>query len=141
VSRRSVRAQQVLFGVAVAVALLLLSAIFPHSFPRGILLKGAIFGLAAGLLAVGIILVYRTTKVINFAYGAMGSTAAESGIVAYQRAHLGWGLCVAIALVVGAIIGLAAMCALRSCVTSLAENSKWMRSSASASTVTCPAAV
>ena len=37
------------------------------------MLKGALFGSATGLLAVGLVLTYRTTRIINFSYGAMGS--------------------------------------------------------------------
>ena len=45
----------------------------PTPCPLGIVLKGALFGSATGLLAVGLVLTYRTTRIINFAYGAMGS--------------------------------------------------------------------
>ena len=42
-------------------------------------LKGALFGSATGLLAVGLVLTYRTTRIINFAYGAMGSLGRRRG--------------------------------------------------------------
>ncbi len=53
-------------------------------------------------------LTYRSTRVINFAYGAMGSAAAELGVVTYQHGHLPWGVCILIAVVGGALIGGAA---------------------------------
>lgn len=94
-------------GLAVVVVgLKLLSSTFPHSWPGGIIVQGAIFGAGAGLLAVGLILTYRSTRVINFAYGAMGSAAAEVGVIAYQRSHLPWAVCVLLALTAGAVIGL-----------------------------------
>jgi ABC-type branched-subunit amino acid transport system ATPase component/ABC-type branched-subunit amino acid transport system permease subunit len=98
------RRQLVALGVSVAV-LWGLSVVFPQSWPSGLLVQGGIFGASAGLLAVGLVLTYRSTKVINFAYGAMGSVSAEFGVVAYQRHHLPWGVCILIALVVGAGVG------------------------------------
>ena len=44
-----------------------------HFAPPGVLVLGCVFGAFTGLLAVGLVLVYRTTRVVNFAYGAMGS--------------------------------------------------------------------
>ncbi|HEX3793827.1 MAG TPA: ATP-binding cassette domain-containing protein [Acidimicrobiales bacterium] len=91
--------------VAGGAALWTLSKVFPQSWPSGIVTQGAFFGASAGLLAVGLVLTYRSTRMINFAYGAMGSTAAELGVVTYQHAHLPWAVCVLIALVGGALIG------------------------------------
>ena len=46
------------------------------SVPPSILLEGAILGLNYGLLAVGLALVYRTSRVLNFAQGQLGAVAA-----------------------------------------------------------------
>src|SRR5580704_203264 len=82
-------------------------AIFPHNAPKGQLLNGAEFGAVNGLLAMGLVLIYRATKVINFSYGAM---AALSATVAAELnlgpPHLNWFLCIAIALACGAALGL-----------------------------------
>lgn len=45
--------------------------------PRQILFIGLIEGLSYGLLALGVILVYRTSRVINFAVGSIGTLAAS----------------------------------------------------------------
>ncbi|HVT78923.1 MAG TPA: ATP-binding cassette domain-containing protein [Acidimicrobiales bacterium] len=92
--------------VLTTVLVLLATQVFPHSYPLGVLAKGAILGISSGLLALGLVLVYRTSRVMNFAYGAMGSCAAEFGIAAFDVWHWSWLACVAIALVAGAVVGL-----------------------------------
>lgn len=46
------------------------------SLPPAVLVQGLILGLNYGLLAVGLVLVYRTSRVLNFAQGEMGVVAA-----------------------------------------------------------------
>ena len=99
--------------VAVVAVVLLLSRVFPQSWPIGRIAQGAILGVATGLLALGIVLIYRTTRVINLAYGAMGACAAEVGVALFQTRHWPWLVCVAIAIAAGAVIGLIADAVLR----------------------------
>src|SRR5215510_10329537 len=44
---------------------------------KQLVFNGAVSGLAIGLLAMGIVLVYRATRVINFAVGNMGLVGAS----------------------------------------------------------------
>jgi ABC-type branched-subunit amino acid transport system permease subunit len=46
------------------------------SAPSGVVLQGLIVGLSYGLLAAGLVLVYRTNRVLNFAQGQIGVIAA-----------------------------------------------------------------
>ncbi|HUY21891.1 MAG TPA: ABC transporter permease [Acidimicrobiales bacterium] len=46
------------------------------SLPPSVILEGAILGLNYGLLAVGLALIYRTSRVVNFAQGQLGVVAA-----------------------------------------------------------------
>jgi ABC-type branched-subunit amino acid transport system permease subunit len=46
------------------------------SAPSGVILEGLIIGLGYGLLAVGLTLIYRTNRVLNFAQGQVGVIAA-----------------------------------------------------------------
>src|SRR5260370_21087301 len=41
-----------------------------------VVIAGLVTGSLYGLLALGIVLIYRTTGVLNFAYGAMGALCA-----------------------------------------------------------------
>jgi ABC-type branched-subunit amino acid transport system ATPase component/branched-subunit amino acid ABC-type transport system permease component len=101
------RRRPLVFAASLVIALWLLSEVFPHAWPKGQILQGVIFGASAGLLALGLVLVYRTTRVINFSYGAMGSFAAEVGVFAYHKFGLPWPVCVALAVAVGVGAGVA----------------------------------
>jgi ABC-type branched-subunit amino acid transport system ATPase component/ABC-type branched-subunit amino acid transport system permease subunit len=96
-----------LFTAVAAVALLLVApAIWPHGSPRGQVLLGAEQGAINGLLAVGLVLIYRASRIINFAYGAMGALAATVGVELYLADHVNWAVCVVVALAVGGVLGL-----------------------------------
>ncbi|HJR26270.1 MAG TPA: ABC transporter permease [Acidimicrobiales bacterium] len=45
----------------------------PDWMPWGVVAQGVIFGTSYALMAMGLILIYRTTRIVNFAYGAMGA--------------------------------------------------------------------
>ncbi len=46
------------------------------SIPGFVLLQGVVIGLVYGLLAMGLVLVYKTNRVLNFAQAALGGVAA-----------------------------------------------------------------
>jgi branched-chain amino acid transport system permease protein len=62
-------------------ALLFLEVLVPHlpgrpsRPPLGILAKGVVDGSLVGIAAVGLILVYRSSRIINFAHAALGAIA------------------------------------------------------------------
>ena len=99
-------------GIAVAAALIaawpLAAALLPHGAPIGVVLTGVVLGTANGLLAIGLILIYRTNRIVNFAYGSLGSVAGLVGVQLYLR-H-GWnyfaamGLAVVLGLVLGGVV-------------------------------------
>jgi ABC-type branched-subunit amino acid transport system ATPase component/ABC-type branched-subunit amino acid transport system permease subunit len=96
-------------GLTVAAVLILLFAVpalWPHSAPRGQILNGAEFGAVNGLLALGLVLTYRASRVINFSYGAMGALAATVAVELNLAHHVNWFVCLGIALLVGAALGL-----------------------------------
>jgi ABC-type branched-subunit amino acid transport system ATPase component/ABC-type branched-subunit amino acid transport system permease subunit len=93
--------------VAAAVVLLFaVPAVWPHSAPRGQILNGAEFGAINGLLALGLVLTYRASRVINFSYGAMGALAATIAVELNLAHHVNWFACIVVALLVGAALGL-----------------------------------
>ncbi|MBV9663625.1 MAG: hypothetical protein JOZ37_06635, partial [Actinobacteria bacterium] len=49
---------------------------FGFSIPLPVIVLGAIVGMTYGLLAVGLVLVYRTNRIINFAHGEVGAFGA-----------------------------------------------------------------
>ena len=78
-----------------------------HFAPPGVLVLGAILGSVTGLLAVGLVLVYRTTRVVNFAYGAMGGFGASIGIELYLAQGVPWPVAMLIAVAAGVATGVA----------------------------------
>jgi len=72
---------------------------------RGTWFAGLISGLVTGLLAMGIVLIYRSTKVINFAVGNMGLPGAS--LFALLVINWGWPMWPAliVSLTLGALIG------------------------------------
>jgi len=69
-----------------------------HVAPPGVLVLGCVSGAVTGLLAVGLVLVYRTTRVVNFAYGAMGGLPASLGIELYLGRGVPWPLAALLAV-------------------------------------------
>ena len=53
---------------------------------RQLVFNGAVNGLVIGLLAMGIVLIYRSTRVINFAVGNIGLPAT----VLFALMQLNW---------------------------------------------------
>src|SRR5919109_4157511 len=58
------------------VLLALVRFALPRQTPNGILLFGLVFGSLNALLAAGLIVVYRSARVINFAQAALGGVGA-----------------------------------------------------------------
>ncbi len=70
-----------------------------------VLLLGASSGLQVGLLAVGLVLVFRANRFINLAQGQMGAVASASLAVLVFRFHAPYWLALLLALALGAGTG------------------------------------
>ena len=83
----------------------LAAALLPDGAPKGIVLQGIVLGSATGLLAVGLVLVYRTNRIVNFAHGSVGGVAGLLAVNMYRE--WGWNYWVAMGagVVSGALIG------------------------------------
>ena len=92
--------------VLLAVLLLVVPAIWHHQAPRGQVVLGMEQGAVNGLLALGLVLTYRASRVINFSYGAMGALAATVAVELHIGHNVNWFLCIGVALIVGALLGL-----------------------------------
>ena len=73
--------------------------------PQNVVILGVITGLTYSLLGLGITLVYRSSRVINFAHGEMGALA--SLMIPIFALNLGWpyALALTLALLVAAAVG------------------------------------
>src|SRR3954454_8577147 len=74
-------------------------------FTRQLIANGFISGLVFGMLALGIVLVYRATRVINFAVGGMGLVGAGLLALLTLQYHVPYWLAVLAALAVGTLYG------------------------------------
>jgi ABC-type branched-subunit amino acid transport system ATPase component/ABC-type branched-subunit amino acid transport system permease subunit len=92
-------------GVAVVLAVWVTHLISTGSAPTGIILQGALFGSITGLLALGLVLTYRSDRIVNFAYGSMGGVGGTVGVLLYLGQHWSWPAAVAAGLVAGALVG------------------------------------
>jgi ABC-type branched-subunit amino acid transport system ATPase component/ABC-type branched-subunit amino acid transport system permease subunit len=78
---------------------------FGFEMPLSVIVLGAIIGTMYGLLAVGIVLVYRSSRIINFAHGEIGLAAAAVMGLATHRWGLPYYVALPFSLGVGAGIG------------------------------------
>lgn len=87
----------------VLVAWLLAAAILPNGAPLGIVLIGSIIGSSTGLAAVGIILVWRANRVVNFAAGGLGGAAGLNSVLLFVN----WGWPYPVVFVMAIVTGVA----------------------------------
>jgi ABC-type branched-subunit amino acid transport system ATPase component/ABC-type branched-subunit amino acid transport system permease subunit len=73
--------------------------------PPQVLLSGAMRGLAIGVLAVGVILIYRSCRVINFALGELGALCAALFVRLTINWHWNFYAALAVTAVAGALLG------------------------------------
>ena len=99
------RPTQITLGLVVAYSVLywVPGCPLPEWMPWGVVAQGVIFGTSYALLAMGLILIYRTTRIVNFAYGAMGAMPGSLTVGLFVAK--GWNYWVAIA--VGVAVGTA----------------------------------
>jgi branched-subunit amino acid ABC-type transport system permease component len=75
------------------------------SIPAFTILQGVILGLNYGLLAVGLVLIYRTSRVLNFAHGELGVVSAVLLAKLVTDFGLPYWPSAVLCLLVGAVVG------------------------------------
>src|SRR3546814_13156794 len=70
--------------------------------PGGVVAQGIIFGTSYALRAMGLILIYRTTRIVTFAYGAMGAMPGSLTVRLFMAKGWNYWLAIALGLNVGA---------------------------------------
>lgn len=86
-----------IFGATIAVYIV--SRLLPGGLPLGVVLLGTVIGSLYSLTALGLILVYRAARVINFSQAAIGGLAAAVAVIL----ALGRGVPFYLAMLVGLI--------------------------------------
>ncbi|HVU62317.1 MAG TPA: ATP-binding cassette domain-containing protein [Mycobacteriales bacterium] len=92
-------------AAGVVLAIVVTHLVAPGKAPVGIILQGALFGSITGLLALGLVLTYRSDRIVNFAYGSMGGVGGTTGVLLYLGQHWSWPAAVAAGLATGAVVG------------------------------------
>jgi len=102
---RQVQGVVAVFGTSLLVFLVYrvpgLGPFLTDKAPFGIVVAGVIVGTVTALLAMGLILIYKTSRFINFAYASMGSLAGVTAI----GLHLEKGVPFFVALPIGVVLG------------------------------------
>ncbi len=82
-------------------------ALAPGGFelPLPVVVLGTIIGLTYGLLAVGLVLVYRSNRIINFAHGELGAFGAAFFAVGAARWHIPYWVALPLTLAVTGAVG------------------------------------
>lgn len=75
------------------------------SIPASVLVQGLVLGLNYGLLALGLVLIYRTSRVLNFAHGEVGVVSAVLLAKLVDDFHLGYWPSLVFCLAAGAAAG------------------------------------
>src|SRR5437660_3428899 len=76
-----------------------------RGLPAGIVLQGVVYGSLYALVAIGIVLVYRANRVVNFAQAEFGSVAAVLAIELRVHYHLEYFTAIIIGFIVALITG------------------------------------
>jgi branched-chain amino acid transport system permease protein len=92
-------------AVVGVVAYPIVGALLPDGAPFGVALQGAVFGTVTALLAMGLILLYRSDNIINFSYGAMGLIGGNLGVNLYLEAGWNYFLAMGVGVLVGLGVG------------------------------------
>ncbi len=71
----------------------------------GVVLRGLIYGSIDGMIALGLVLVYRSNRIVNFAASALGGVGGVFAVQLFIAKGLPWPLAALIGLVVGTVVG------------------------------------
>src|SRR5437763_17167131 len=84
---------------------MLASLLQPHIGTSNLLFTGIVQGLIVSMLAMGIVLIYRSTRVINFAVAAIGIPAAALLATMVVRSHFPYWIAFVLAVLGAAASG------------------------------------
>ena len=90
-------------GVGVLALLVFVEILYPA--PASILFLGLVLGSLSALVAMGLVLVYRANRIVNFAQGEMGAMASVLAASLYVGPKLPFFVCVGIGLLAALAVG------------------------------------
>ena len=78
---------------------------YSQPIPRGIYLGGLVIGVLYALIAIGIILVYRANRIINFAQAQLGAVPAIAGVLLVMVHGWPWPVVLPLVLIASMLLG------------------------------------
>lgn len=81
------------------------SVFFGFPAPLGIVFLGAVIGSLIAFISIGIVLIYRTNRIINFAGADIGSVAAVLSVLLVAQRQMNYFLAVGIGIAAAALLG------------------------------------
>ncbi|HJT38240.1 MAG TPA: branched-chain amino acid ABC transporter permease, partial [Actinomycetota bacterium] len=91
--------------VAVAIAWAIAAALLPNGLPLGVVVLGLVLGSLEALTAMGLVLIYRANRIINFAQVEMGGLAGVIALLGVIAWHLPYFLAVVLGLIAAIVTG------------------------------------
>src|SRR5579864_5911594 len=98
-------ARRVAVLAAVVAVWAVLDRTLSRGLPLGIVIQGVVFGSLYALVAIGIVLIYKANRVINFAQAEFGGVAAVLAIEFVIQLHMNYFLAIFSGLVISALMG------------------------------------
>ena len=98
---------KVLAGFAAAAGFVVTLVVCHYGFgaPWSIVLDGIALGSLYGLIGVGVILIYRTNRIINFAAGGLGAIPGVGAVLLIVYKGWSWWIAFPLSLIAGAVLG------------------------------------
>jgi ABC-type branched-subunit amino acid transport system ATPase component/ABC-type branched-subunit amino acid transport system permease subunit len=93
-------------AVVIAISYALGSVLLPRGLPLEVVIPGLILGSLTSLTAMGLVLIYRSTRIINFAQANMGGIAATLVVLLVHVAHCNFWLACAVGLPGAFLLGM-----------------------------------
>ena len=101
---RLARARPVLVGVGATATFLLLVQVL-WGPPAGIVVQGALLGGLSALLALGLALVYRAHRILNFAQGDLGAAPASLAVLLVVTSGTSWLVAFVVGIAAAILLG------------------------------------
>lgn len=97
--------RRALLGLVVLAAWPVANSVLVNGAPPGVVFLGMVMGSLIGMSAVGVVLVYRAARIVNFAQSSLGSAAGVLAIMLFQQWHWNYFIAVPIGLIAAAGAG------------------------------------
>ncbi len=91
--------------IVLIVLWLVLREAMPSGMPNGIIFFGAVQGGLYSLTAIGLVLLYRSQKIVNFSQSAIGGIAVSVAVVLVDKWHVSFWIALIVGLISSVITG------------------------------------